>query len=177
MTDNPIGKLLLFKCFVPTSIRQKLFGETLAITIVTMPVSSIITLYIRAMIYGWLGYFVGGNGSSSDVRTAIAWSYVPRMAVYSFGILLIPYVASLIMAIDFTYIEVAIPQVMGIIYPFLCVASIINLWLFYIFLKCLSAAHRYSALSALGTVLLPAIVMYAVSFVLSFLIRLTAFMN
>ena len=153
------------------------FVVVLVITLITIPISSIIILYIRAIIYGWLGYFVGGTGSSSDVRTAIAWSYVPRMAVYLLNLLATPFVVLSIMAQDFTDITTAFPQVFSTIYPFLIAGALINLWLFYIFLKCLSAAHRYSALNALGTVLLPAIVMYAVTFVLSFLIRLTAFMN
>lgn len=73
--DNGIGNIL------PT------WGVVLVV-VVLGPLGGLLSLYVGGAILRWIGSRLGGRASSEEVRAAIAWSALPRIAVL---VLWLPY--------------------------------------------------------------------------------------
>ncbi len=103
-------------------------------------------------VWGWLlrvvGAWLGGEGSSNDVRLAVAASSLPRVASIIFWPLL------------FVLLAFASGNVLGsvvlavLVLGFSGIVTLLSIWSLVIFVPCLAAAHRFSIWESLGTMLI-----------------------
>lgn len=125
--------------------------------VVVGPVAGIIGLYVSGALVGWTGKWIGGAAPSENIRAAVAWSNVP--VVWTL-ILWIPQLALFGQEL-FTS---ATPRLdanplLGLtLLAFALTELTLGLWAIVIFLKCLAQVQGFSAWSALGNVLLAAMV-------------------
>lgn len=57
-------------------------SKTLVIVCIPLaPLISIIGLYIGGVLYAWIGRWLGGKGTSAEVRIVVAWSQIPIIAL------------------------------------------------------------------------------------------------
>ncbi len=151
-----LGNVYLFSGFVTALILGPLMG--------------IIGLYVSGAILGWLGFFLGGTGSAADVRVALAWAFVPRMTL---SILILLQLMLFIFTAPLAEAN-GTPQVSPLANMIFLLQLPLSLWIFYIYLQCLGAAHRFSAWRALGTLLMPSVVIGFFACILLFLIGITS---
>ena len=136
------------------------------------PVFSILGLYIVAAIYSYIGFFLGGQGTARDVRVALAWSLIPRVAINILFIFQVIIIATSVPAIEL--LSGAPPQSTAITNALSCVQFLTGLWILYIYLESLGAAHRFSAGRAFITILMPGIILGVFFCGLVFLLAVTS---
>jgi len=129
------------------------FFGTVTGAIVGGAIIGLVWLYLAPPVLSWVGRKLGGCGTSSDVRTAWAWSGIPT--VWG-GFLLIP-------QLTIVGFMVAIPEVSDFeSYPLLLLplfglallTAALRIWGVVVFLHSLAEAHDFSIWRALGTTLL-----------------------
>jgi len=129
-------------------------------------VYGIVYFYVAGYIISMLGFIWGGTGTPSEVRTALVWSYVPRIYLFPLLGLLVYLIAEHISAMDVTrsssFSDLLSPQV--VILGF--IAAAIGFWLFYTYLECIGAAHDFSFWRAWATILLPTLLVLTVFFII-----------
>lgn len=114
----------------------------------------IISVHISAAILSWLGGLFGGEATSEEVRSAIAWSSVPII----WGTLLwIPELA-LFGNEMFTSQNQRMADNPLMLLILSIIEIIIGIWAFVIFLKCLGEVHGFSAWKALLISIIPGLV-------------------
>ncbi len=138
-------------------------GQIVAICLIAGPFIGLTSLYISGALLRWTGSWLGGRGTSEDVRAALAWSYVPSICSL---ILLIPEYALLGREI-FTSETPRLgenPALALVVMGIGIVEMILRLWSVVLALKCLGEAHRFSSGKALGTILLGGLVLIVLLF-------------
>jgi len=118
------------------------------------PISGIFNLYIWSALVRWTGSWFGGQASSIEVRAALAWSLVPKICAL---VLWVPKLALFGKTLLTGALHTSIFNLSGA-YPalsgFTIVETVIGIWVFVIYLKCLGEVHRFSAWKALGASIL-----------------------
>ena len=125
-------------------------------------ISGLLYLYIGGALLRWIGSWFGGQATTEEVRAAIAWSLVPTiwsLLLWIPGLIILVFVPSLylLFALGFVYAQI-----------------IIGIWAFVVLLKCLGEVHRFSAWKALGTVMIPGMVLMVIFFACMFGTELTS---
>lgn len=167
-----IGILGGFSSIIPLSFlgREYLLIGLIS-SLILGPIIGIVGLYIGGAVLSWLGFFLGGQGSAHDVRVAIAWAWVPQMVVVLLSIIQLAFFNNAITTIDPL---TGMPTISPAVSMLSCLQFILSIWFFYIYLQALGAAHRFSAWRALGTVLMPSVVVGLFMCMLFFLMSITA---
>ena len=118
----------------------------------------ILFLYILSAVFKWSGGLLGGTANRVEMRTAIAWSQVPAIAID----------IVLLMAV---FAGVPIPhmlpggrlsQIDPAFYKVMVVMGVLGVWGFIINLKCFGEVHRFSAWRAFAAILIPPLLVVAV---------------
>ena len=148
---------------------QMSLSDVYIYTVILAAIGAFLYYYVIGSLFRWIGSLLGGQGSSRDVRLAIAYSYIP--SIFS---LLIWFPSIVIFGKEnFTSVTPTIDNSFGLTVTFLVFAVIeliIGIWSIIIFLKCLGEAHKFSAWKALLTTLIPVII-----FLLAFFSLFTLF--
>jgi len=142
------------------------FSAIILLSLIIGPLRGVVTLYVGGVIFGWIGRLLGGQGSTVEVRAAIAWSQTPLIWV---SLLWIPelWLFGPEMFTANTPIIDSNPLLLFTLFGFGVIEIIVGLWVFVVFLKCLGEVHRFSAWKALATTLLPLVVIFVLITVLA----------
>ncbi len=128
----------------------------LVLVLLAGPLLGIVGAYLGGVLLGWSGRLLGGKADRVRVRAAIAWSYVP----YLWSMLLwLPELALFggeLFTTATPRLDAAPRLQMGLL-AFLAVETVIAVWSFVVFLKCLGQVQGFSAWRALASLLLPAL--------------------
>ncbi len=130
-------------------------GDAVSFPIILMmaatvgPIGGILFLYLMGLLVSWTGGWLGGEGSSQQVRAALAWGSVPSLWV---GLLWVP--AVLIFGMDLFATETPVIESGGPLLAFLLLGMAVlhlvgGIWGFVATLKCVGEAHCFSAWRAL----------------------------
>ena len=151
------------------------WGEILSIPVIFLicaivgAVSGIIGLYVYGALLKWTGGWIGGQGSSVQIRAAIAWSNVPLIWAL---ILWVPKLA--LFGQDLFTSEMsnfATNQSLRLLFfVFIIIEVIIGIWAFIIQLKCIGEVQKFSAWKALGNVILSGLVIIVPIFIVVLII-------
>ena len=121
-------------------------------------ITGVTMLYLFGWLLRWTGWWMGGAGSPSEIRAAIAWPNVITL----WGLLLwIP--EALIFGGELFTTET--PRLdaslaLGVaMLGFFALEAMITIWSFVAYLKCLAEVQRFSAWKALGNTILAFLVM------------------
>jgi hypothetical protein len=131
---------------------------------------SLIFLYLGAWVLKVTGRWIGGEGTTPEIRTAIARGFfMPAIVV---GLLWIPELllfGSEMFTRDTPRID-ASPTLTLFYYVILAIEFAALVWLTVVGLKSLGEAHRFSAWKALFNVLIPVLILLAVVLVIGVLV-------
>ena len=124
-------------------------GKMLAMKIVAGICAGLLGLYIGSFMVWMTGRWIGGQGNFVQVRAATAW---PNVLTLWGGLLWIPLIAYLGMDAFNLNPESLLEDSVGrlLFAPIFAIGFVIVVWRFFVFLKCLAEAHRFSAWQALG---------------------------
>ena len=130
-------------------------AAVLLMALVGGSISGVIGIYIGGAWLKWTGSWFGGTASATEVRAAVAWSSVPRLAAL---LLWIPQLAFYGKEM-FTSHAPRMASNPGLLYVSAIIAIVLAIWAYIVLLQCLAEVHRFSAWKALGATLLPALVL------------------
>lgn len=128
------------------------FGGSLAGQALLGGVSGLVGVYLSGAIYTWVGRLLGGRATAAEMRTALAWAYVPALWVAALMGLL-----ALLGVTSWTVL-------LGIV-------AVTELWLWVVQLKAIGEAHDFSSWRALGMMV---IIAFAVMLIIAVLIGVVA---
>ena len=140
--------------FLPLPLADALpfVAVTLLVGTIIMPIFMTLYLYIAGFVLSFCGMPLGGQGTSRDLRFALAWAIVPTIYLSMLGA-----VVGFFMGLSGSVTD---PAAIAFS-PLLLLISIVGgIWNFYIQLQCIGAAHRFSAGRAFVTLLIPSIVIF-----------------
>jgi len=135
------------------------FGDThpasvvLAVCIAGGAIGGILALFLFTSLVGLAGRWLGGQGHTSEVMAALAWSYAPAI----WGLALWLPRAALLGEETFRSLPASIEgnPPAALLFGFLQLAhDLIGVWGFLITLKCIAEAQRFSAWRAFGAFVL-----------------------
>jgi len=121
----------------------------LVIAILGGPIGNILGIYVRTGLFWWTGKWIGGNADASQVRAAVAWSYLPLCASL---ILWIPQLV-LFGTESFTNETPRLDESIGLEVAFIGFSAAklaLLAWSFVIFFNCLGEVQGFSAWKAVG---------------------------
>lgn len=128
----------------------------LVMALILGPLVGLVTVYVGGVILGWIGRRLGGVGTSQEVRTALAWSYVLDVEML---VLWIPSVALFggeIFHASTPAFDAWAEAQPWVVWPLLILLGIVSLvsivWSLVVRLKCIAEAHQFSAWRALASV-------------------------
>ncbi len=145
------------------------FIPLLLVCLIAGAILGVLGLYIGGRFFSWIGRSLGGQATSQEVRTAIAWSSVPDIVLLAIYIPII-----LIFGHNWfiSSLEWMSPILTVIIFITLTPIGIILLiWRFFLFIKCLAEAHQFSAWKSLGTVVIGTIIIVVPALIFSLISR------
>ncbi|MGH7813632.1 MAG: Yip1 family protein [Candidatus Binataceae bacterium] len=115
------------------------------------PALAVVFLYINGAYFQWLGGLLGGTATAVEVRAALAWSYVPVVAM---NLVTAPIAL-------FTGMPAHAPQTAAetmayaqSLVPLALVTIPLEIWCVVVWLKAFGEVHRFSTLRALGASLI-----------------------
>jgi hypothetical protein len=128
----------------------------LAICLILGPIGGLLSVYFGGAIIKWTGSWIGGRGSTTDIRAALAWSNIPIIWAL---LLVIPKI--LLIGQDLftsTPILDSAPTLKMLFIVFGLADLVIGIWSGFVTLKCLAEAQRFSAWKALLNIILPGVI-------------------
>jgi hypothetical protein len=139
--------------------------EILLFCIIVGPIIGLIGLYVGGALLKWTGTWIGGQGSSVEIRAAIAWSNIPVICA------LVLWIPELLLFGEELFTSempntIASPLLTALFFAFVIVEFIIGVWAFIIFLNCLGELQRFSAWKALSNTLLSVFVIVMLLFII-----------
>lgn len=148
-------------------------GFLILFSIVAGPLVGIVSIYIGGSLFSWMGKYFGGQGSTKEVRAALAWSAIPAILIVflDFGDLVLFRIEEF--SIYTPNID-PIPEgssstivLIGILWFVLSRLRLaILIWSAVLSIKCLAEAHRFSTWRSLVTILIPLTILLVLGFVL-----------
>lgn len=135
------------------------FYTILLIAILLGSIGGIIYIYLSAALLKWTGNWIGGKGTTENIRAAIVWGLNPYIVV---SILWIP---ELVLFGDemFTTATSRIDYSLSltiVYFTFVIIETIGGIWSFIVSLKCLGEVQGFSAWKALGNYILCGLVLF-----------------
>lgn len=116
----------------------------------------ILSLYIGGALFRWTGSLFGGRANSEQVRAALAWSLLPRIAAL---VLWVPYLALYGQEMFTSYA----PRVVSSPQPLLALSALdlaLGIWSLFLIVKTVAEVHRFSAWRALAALAMPFLVLF-----------------
>jgi hypothetical protein len=150
-----------------TANQSVLWPLFVALNVAVQAGLGILFLYISSVVFKWSGSLLGGTASRVEMRTALAWSQIPTIAIAI--ILLLALFAGVPIP---KMLPGQLPRIDPPFYKVLVVVGIVGIWGFFINLKCFGEVHRFSAWRAFGAILIPLLIILIVVGVLAFLFAL-----
>ncbi|RCW44922.1 YIP1 family protein [Paenibacillus prosopidis] len=134
-------------------------GALIFVVIAGGMIGGLVSLYFLSFILKWTGSWLGGAGTSAELRVAVTRGI--NVPVIMVGILWIPEL--LLFGQELFTTEMprvdASPILTGLYYFFLGIEVILSVWSIIIALKAIGEAHRFSAWKALWSVIIPGIIL------------------
>jgi len=129
----------------------------LAVALIAGSIAGVIGVYLSAVLLRWTGKWIGGNASTVNLRAAMAWGYVPIIAV---GVLWIPLVLLLgreAFASQTPYMNQSSGLALAVLVAgvLFVVAAV---WTMVVVLKAIGQVQGFSAWKALGNSVLTGLV-------------------
>lgn len=117
-------------------------------------IGGIVSLGLGGLITGFVGRRLGGDASNEEATAALAWSQVPSI----FGLILwIPQII-LLGNETFTSTPADTSGLSLLLLPFLLIQIALGIWQLILTVATVAEVHRFSVWRAIGTLLLPALV-------------------
>lgn len=131
---------------------------TLFVVLVIGSVAGIVIVYVNAAFLEFTGKFIGGQGTSKNLRAATVWSNVPNFWVLPFEVLTTAVLPLLVKN----------PTAIVVPYALVLIAGIVtSIWSFVLYLHSIGEVHRFSAWKALAALILSVIALLAVILVVA----------
>ena len=121
------------------------------------PVAGILGLFVGGALLRWTGSWMGGQGSSRNIRAAIAWSNVPEIWAMLLWVPSLALFGQELFTSKTPLID-ADPVRLAAFLGFAGVELVLAVWALVVFLKSLGQVQGFSAWKALGNALLTALV-------------------
>jgi hypothetical protein len=99
-------------------------------------VVGIASLYLTPLVFCWVGRFIDGCASSSELRSAWAWSTLPSI----FGFL----VVLMILLISRSFDPGSLIAPVGLLLPMKIITGVSRAWAWVVFLVMISQVHRFT---------------------------------
>jgi hypothetical protein len=106
----------------------------------------IVSVYLNALVFSWLGRYVGGCASALELRVAAAWSALPSI----FGFLIA--VLFLVVSRLFDHVSLVVPS--GLLILVRAILAIGNIWSLVVFFVMISQVHQFEVRWAMVTYIL-----------------------
>jgi hypothetical protein len=128
-------------------------GAMLAVKCVAGACAGLLLLYLGSFVVWITGRWIGGQGTFVEVRAASAWPNVLTLWGALLWLPIIAYLGTQAFNVDpESFMDDSVG--MMLILPVLAIGVFLSIWRFFVALKCLAEAHRFSAWQALGAVLI-----------------------
>lgn len=138
-------------------------GAILLAALVAGPIAGILGLYVFAWLLEVSGRWIGGRGSGSDLRAALAWGSLPNAAGLLLWIPALALAGREMFTASTPQLE-AQPLLAMLLLPIGLIWIALAIWAFILILLAVAEVQRFSAWRALGNLLLGG-VLFAVPFV------------
>ena len=132
------------------------FPTMLLMCLIIGPVAGLVSLYLGALLFRWVGRWLGGQGKTRELRTALAWAGLPVIASLPLWGLLALLLGPALFTSTSTIETIAPWQTI--------IATLIGLvilalsgWSVLLSVLGIAEAHRFSIWRAIGTCLLPGV--------------------
>jgi len=138
-------------------------GDTLSIPVIFLiaailgPIASIITWYISAYLLKWTGGWLKGQANLVNIRTAMAWSYIPMVVILMLWIPMIAIFGGELFTTETPNMDGNQGLAMALI-GFAVVQAVLTIWCLIVYLKMLGEVQGFSAWKALGNSLLAGLI-------------------
>ncbi len=118
---------------------------TLGMTIFSTGIAAVGMVYFLGFLYGWAGRAIGGVADARDVRTAVAWGWVPAI------ILCLVAITSTLFDPGSNAWDKAPSTLLDEITVWLVAEVALKVWAFVVSVQTLAEVHRFSAWRAVST--------------------------
>lgn len=125
----------------------------LLIALIAGPIGGILSLYIGGALIRWTGSWIGGTGTSENLRAAIAWSSVPVIWILPLWIPVLGIYGEEMFTTETPRLDASL-KLLFLLVGIALFEVAIGVWSFVILLKCIGQVHEFSAWRALGNVVL-----------------------
>ncbi len=136
----------------------------LVIVVLLSPLIGFIGISFWSLLIKWTGSWIGGKANYKNVRAAVAWSNVPNLVNVLLWILLAFTIGSTLFspASNTGEVTIGIARIVTMIFA---VQVIISVWSFVIFVMALAEVQGFSALRALGNILIPCLLFVVLAWI------------
>ncbi|MGM0883928.1 MAG: YIP1 family protein [Bacillota bacterium] len=141
-------------------------GALIFVVIAGGIIGGLVSLYFLSIVLQWTGSWLGGTGTSAELRVAITRGI--NVPVIMVGILWIPELLLFgqeLLTTEMPRMDES-PLLTGLYYLFLGTEGILGVWSIFIALKAIGEAHRFSAWKALWSVIIPGIILVFIIFII-----------
>jgi hypothetical protein len=121
---------------------------------------AILSLYIGGALFQWTGRLFGGQANTVQVRAALAWSLLPRIAAIAV------WVAYLALYGEEMFTSYA-PRIFSNPDPYIPLGVLdmaLLVWSLFLMVKTVAEVHRFSAWRALAALAIPLLVLFGLAF-------------
>ncbi len=138
-------------------------GDEVSLTVILIvalvggSIAGIIGLYIFSALLRWTGKWLGGTGSSVNLRAAIAWSYAPAAWALLLWLPTLLIIGEDIFKEDLQVIQGNFLAIFWM-FVFIVIEIVAAVWAFILLLKCISQVQQFSVWKALGNIILSVLV-------------------
>lgn len=132
------------------------FPTMLFMCIIIGPVTGLVSLYLGSLLFRWVGRWLGGQGRTSDLRTALAWAGLPVIASLPLWGLLALLLGPALFTSTST-IETIVPWQTIVATLVGLVILVLSGWSVLLSVLGIAEAHRFSIWHAISTCLLPGV--------------------
>jgi hypothetical protein len=113
------------------------------------PLGGLLALCIGGSLLRWTGSWIGGAGTSNQIRSAMAWSTVPVIWALILWIPELALFGNELFTSETPVLDSSLPLTLLLVL-FGIIEITIGVWALVVFLKCLGEAQGFSAWKALG---------------------------
>lgn len=131
----------------------------LGIAAIFGPLGGVLGIYLFGWLWSWAGRKLGGVGDPTAVRAAIAWGQTPAVPGIAIRLVQLAAVGPELFRKSTPNMD-ASPGLRSFFLGTLVVLIVLGVWSFFMSLKCIGEAHRFSAWRALGAVILGTIAFF-----------------
>ncbi|MDF1667448.1 MAG: Yip1 family protein [Planctomycetota bacterium] len=133
--------------------------SVLFIAMIFGPIFNLIRLQIMSGLVSWTGAKIGGQAQSREIRTALAWSEVPNLVSFGIWAVYLGVVGEKMFKDDMVFeTDAEVATVQFVLFGGTALATLLGLWSLVIKLKALGEVQGFSAIKALGNLILASLV-------------------